>query len=1171
VRPALAGAAALALSLSCGSPALAQTSATRTSAFAYDPSSGLLTQEVIEPSQSQYRLQTDYTYNAFGHKTQVTVSGVDIATRSASTTYDTRGQFVTTATNALGHSESWQHDLRFGLPTSHTGPNSLTTTWSYDSFGRKTLEVRADGTRTTWGYEFCSGVAGGTASCPSGGAYRVVTTQLGPDGVTQVGPTGTTYFDQLGRTIAEDTQGFDGSTVRVSTQYDALGRVAQKSRPHFVSGGTPKWSTYTYDALGRITLEAYPDTSSTTRAYHGLTTSVTNGLSQTTTTVKNSQGQVVSVTDAQNKTITYVYDPFGNLTQVTDPAGNVTTYGYDVRGRKITSNDPDLGAQSYTYNVLDQPTSQTNAAGQVTTISYDLLGRVTQRVEFDLAATWTYDTAPKGIGKLASASLTAGSTYTRTHIYDSLGRPSQVQVTNNGQNFTTTVGYDAASRLASITYPSGFAVSYAYNTVGYQTQLIDTATSQPLWTANARDAEGHLTQQTAGNGIITSQIFDPNTGALTSTTAGGEGAVASFAYSYDVLDRLVSRTDYNTGMTETFGYDSLNRLTSTSVNLSPTPLNKTFTYDLVGNVTFKSDVGTYSYPSPGQPRPHAVASISGGIINTTFTYDAKGNMTSGNGLSIAYATYDKPSSITRGSYSLTFLHGPEHQRIAQIRFNGGTAYNTTWYVEGPGGILSEYLSDSTGYQHTSYLMAAAGLVGMRVERWNWGGTPAGTVTRYFHKDHLGSIAVITNEAGAVVERLSYDAWGKRRHPNGADDPGGAITSQSPPGFTGHEQLDSVGLVHMNGRVYDPLLARFTSADPMTENPFSTQGWNRYAYVGNSPVNFTDPSGYCFLGCFWKPIFRAIQNLFRSVPILGSIVQIAAGVLCAGPLAPVCIGVAAAAVTGITSGKLGLALRAGFITAITAGITQYFAQLAGDLGGGVLSGTQGSPISAGSPAEWGPRMGIGLSDLAENGSGVGHYFDDDGILNVVIRPSPTRLPGIVVTTPTAAAVGAPSAWSYLSTGLHWGFTAGSFLPSVLGSAFSFLDAGLYSLEGNWTSAGTALAAAGFGMYSNAGAAKIALTASREALSRSAAFRLSKELAGIPRSAQPVKTGTERLHDQVGNVRSRVYEYVRGDGSTVTIREHSLGHGKGNIGPHFNVEVSTITLIDGVSATPIDGRR
>ena len=82
------------------------------------------------------------------------------------------------------------------------------------------------------------------------------------------------------------------------------------------------------------------------------------------------------------------------------------------------------------------------------------------------------------------------------------------------------------------------------------------------------------------------------------------------------------------------------------------------------------------------------------------------------------------------------------------------------------------------------------------------------LARYFHHDHLGSVAVLTNETGAVVERLSYDAWGKRRQPNGADDPAGSLTSQTTRGFTGHEQLDDVDLIHMNGRVYDPLLGRF---------------------------------------------------------------------------------------------------------------------------------------------------------------------------------------------------------------------------------------------------------------------------------------------------------------------------------------------------------------------------
>src|SRR5262245_49248747 len=92
-------AAALALAIVTAWPtlSLAQTSGTRTSAFAYDTVSGQLTQEVIEPNQTAYRLQTDYTYDGFGNRTGVTVSGYAIATRSASTTYDPQGRFAATA------------------------------------------------------------------------------------------------------------------------------------------------------------------------------------------------------------------------------------------------------------------------------------------------------------------------------------------------------------------------------------------------------------------------------------------------------------------------------------------------------------------------------------------------------------------------------------------------------------------------------------------------------------------------------------------------------------------------------------------------------------------------------------------------------------------------------------------------------------------------------------------------------------------------------------------------------------------------------------------------------------------------------------------------------------------------------------------------------------------
>jgi RHS repeat-associated protein len=203
-------------------------------------------------------------------------------------------------------------------------------------------------------------------------------------------------------------------------------------------------------------------------------------------------------------------------------------------------------------------------------------------------------------------------------------------------------------------------------------------------------------------------------------------------------------------------------------------------------------------------------------------------------------------------------------------------------------------------------------------------------TRYFQQDHLGSVSVITNESGTVLERLSYDAWGKRRFPNGADDPTGSITSQTAWGFTGQEMLAGMGIVHLNGRVYDPLVARMMSADPYVPDALDGQAWNPYSYVVNNPLAFTDPSGYCFLGLCG--VGQAVNNFFRSAGKFlaspaGSIASaIVASVACSVTTAAyaICVaavtGIISGAVAGIQTGRLDVALRAGLIAGVTAGVT-----------------------------------------------------------------------------------------------------------------------------------------------------------------------------------------------------------------------------------------------------------
>ena len=121
-----------------------------------------------------------------------------------------------------------------------------------------------------------------------------------------------------------------------------------------------------------------------------------------------------------------------------------------------------------------------------------------------------------------------------------------------------------------------------------------------------------------------------------------------------------------------------------------------------------------------------------------------------------------------------------------------------------------------------------------------------------HHDRLGSVAAVTDTLGAVIERFSYEAFGKKRNAATWEAlvPGQTVAVNTSEGFTGHEQLEAFGLVHMGGRIYDPVLCRFTSADPVVQAPTNGQSYNRYSYIMNSPINGTDPSGYSWFSDIW---------------------------------------------------------------------------------------------------------------------------------------------------------------------------------------------------------------------------------------------------------------------------------------------------------------------------------
>ncbi len=872
----------------------------RQSSFLYNED-GLLTREGIELGRHvSLWLRTTYQYDDFGNiNYQLEQSGGD--SRITTTEY-TQGTFPSVITNALNHTEDRLYDLTLGVLLRQTGPNGLTTAWRYDSFGRRLLETRPDGTTTKWEYGDCDGSV--LANC----AHFVRTTESGSTPVT-------VYFDHLSRQIREQRTSFDGRQVFVDSYYNRLGQRRQATQPYFATGGQIHFTEFTYDELGRVIHEIRPGFVASNGTNNGYIKTKTDYRGRTQdiyieintasaeaevvtgnppsadpnnsvadrkmTKVYDARGNVIEMYDYDGGTAfktQYRYDPQGNLIETIDADGNSLTITYDDRDRKVSMSDPDMGQWFYRYNGFGELLGQTDSEGNTVNMSYDKLGRLVERREplrngssERSTTTWVYDTAEgAGIGKLHSVSRSEDN-FSQTFTYDSLGRSQQSHTIIDEQgdgvgpedNYFVTTAYDVFSRLERMVYPTGFSTRNHYNARGYLNRVTEATNDDLFWQLEATDQFGNVTRESFGNEVESIMNYDARTGYLQdihTISNGNVGVVQDNLYMFDNLSNLVGRNDRRVGANETFTYDTLNRLRSANSSRYGT---KTYTYNDIGNILTKSDFSldqdaangpayTYGERNAG---PHAVTSVR--LRNGTtaqYNYDNNGRMINGNGRSIDWSSFNKPTRITRGSAEVNFIYGPDRARIVQQSTNSSTVYLT-----GTGAHYEKETKDGvTSKRH--FIYGGNGMAAIYTLRSN-----LTDETRYTHKDHLGSIETVTNEAGAVVERRSFGPFGQSRTPDACTTAVCqtvqliADSTTTNRGFTGHEHLEEVGLIHMNGRVYDPDLGRFLSADPNVQEPFNPQNLNRYSYVNNNPLSLTDPTGFIF-----KRIFRAVGNFFRSI-------------------------------------------------------------------------------------------------------------------------------------------------------------------------------------------------------------------------------------------------------------------------------------------------------------------
>lgn len=780
-----------------------------------------------------------YFYNFEGNVAGVMIKGADVAQRVNWLDDYVDDRFVGKVTNAEGHEITLDYDSRHGKPDTITDANGLTTLVGYDEVGRVAVVDYPDSNELTIEYFDCT-----SCSAINGQAlgYKVEISQLG-------GPDQEVYHDVLGRPIRQRVVNLEGDWVNTDTVYDDRGNVAKKSVP-YLSTGTPIWTEYAYDLQNRIDYVdsaggddrdvEYAIVSGALEVSEAVT--VTNpGGTQNHIRRYNSLGQLILAKDGSPQVQTeYDYDSNGWLdwVKVDQNVATITTMAYDRAGNRTSITEPNTGTTTFNFNALGELKTQTDAENRVITWDYDLLGRLTARNDDGVPNSWSYDPL-NGIGKLASRSTID---FEENYYYDALSRVesilTDIDYSEGTTSFELEQDYDVYGRPTDTTLPSGFVKKNQYNSYGYMNKVLN-GSQQVLHEVTNVSSYGLPTTETFINGTTKTTGYEAATGRVSSIQ---QTSLANLGFVWRAHGQLYQRSKGST--TETFGYDGLNRVASATT----TSRTLSYDYDDLGNLeeilsTVGSDADTdnFNYDG-GTAGPHGLyQSYYGGVLHT-FVYDNVGNVTNINATSgnttFQYDASNRATSIVRGSDSLSFKYDPDGQRFYKYSSDGAThtfyLYGATYQETRLGAALTGYrkLQVTDVVQHTK--------------------DPAGTEEYlFFRRDHLGSIDAILDASGDEVATFGYDPYGQRRKADWSGDitqsEVATILSEenewTKRGFTDHEHLDRVDIVHMNGRIFDARFGRFLNADPVVSNPAYSQSFNRYTYVSGSPLSFVDPSGY----------------------------------------------------------------------------------------------------------------------------------------------------------------------------------------------------------------------------------------------------------------------------------------------------------------------------------------
>ena len=508
-------------------------------------------------------------------------------------------------------------------------------------------------------------------------------------------------------------------------------------------------------------------------------------------------GQVSRTIDGNGNAVQYRYNSLGKISERIDQLGFTETFRYDEEGNLSLHIDRDGRQLQRACNVFGQPVYEkaSDAEGKHTNIStwhYDSLGRVTRAV-------------------------CDGKSY--EYIYDAYGNLKEKR--SNGKRLVSYT-HDRAGQITEIRDPAGVSTRYEYDILGRRSRIYN---NDGLEVRYGYDALNRIRHIRYGNGVETAYTYDGDGNIRTLETKAGEDVLLSFAYRYDGNGNRTAKTGMqatlggittgNNALDLSYAYDVRGQLLEERRNGA----SVCYAYDKAGNRIRKTDAQgeiRYLYNEKNQ-----LIAEESPADRKQFSYDRQGGIIEEkNAAGIRLFSYNSRHQQTRVETETGNVQ--ENRYDAEgLRFELLENGRRTSFVYHDGELLQEEGREEQG---TSYHLGA----GMEAFR-------RGQELSYYHRDEQLSTVFVTDGQGEIRNSYQYDAFGMSL--------GTTEKLNNRIRYTGQQYDDVTGQYYLRARYYNPVAGRF-----MQEDVYQGDGLNLYAYCGNNPVVYDDPSGYKRKAC-----------------------------------------------------------------------------------------------------------------------------------------------------------------------------------------------------------------------------------------------------------------------------------------------------------------------------------